>query len=256
MKTSALLAVILAACQIEPPHKPLDPGDAKSLAEHAIYNTRTQKSYRTRFSAVIAAPQGDSLRYEGDTVWVFPGVIYIHYTATGGDEKNIVRAGETKGMPNVWAYHRLAGGWFTGDEMGMPGAARGIQNPDEVLSVLGRNPASAKLKEARVVEMAFKGEDIEKIMKEQAQQGAFDWKESSATIDLHVDEETRLRQFVCKANLVSTDPNVQGRVSYTATVDVVSYNTETRLDFQFENRPLPLDETIRKAIEEALKPGK
>lgn len=260
MKTLALaLLAAAAACQVAPAEKParaLDPQDPKSLAEHAAYNTRTQSSYRTKFSARIAAPQGDPIDYKGASVWVSPGVLYIHYTASGGDLKNIVRAETAKGQPNVWVHHEAAG-WVTAEEIGSPGLGKGIQNPDEVLAVLGRHLGAARLLRSGVVEIAFAGEDIEKIMKEQAQRGAFDWKQSTATVELHVDAQTRLAKFTCEASLRSTDPNVKGAVRYSATVEVESYNAETEMKFLDEKKKeIPLDPEIRKAIETAKKEKK
>ena len=74
----------------------------------------------SKFKARLTPPQGDALDYNGQCVWVSPGVLYIHYTASGGDEKNIVRVGN-----QVWVYHPLVG-WVTSDEAGMPGAGRGV----------------------------------------------------------------------------------------------------------------------------------
>src|SRR6187431_1380670 len=160
--------------QIAPPVKPaadFDPASAKSVVEHVAYNTRTSKSYEAAWKARLTVPRSDPLDYTGRCVWVRPGVLYSHYTASGGDDKKIVLAGPGK----VWVHNALVG-WVTADEAGIPGAGRGIQNPDEALAVISRNPASAKLVQPGVVELAFEGADIERIMKEQAQQGAFDWK--------------------------------------------------------------------------------
>src|SRR5215470_3530682 len=144
MKTLTLLALGFAAChQGTLPGKPakdLDPNDPKSVAEHAAYNTRAQKSYETKFKARLTPPQGDALDYVGRCVWVSPGVLYIHYTASGGYDKNIVRVGS-----QVWVYDSLVG-WATSDEAGMPGAGRGVQNPDDVLSVVAKHAGAAKLR--------------------------------------------------------------------------------------------------------------
>src|SRR5437773_7897591 len=129
MTSITLFSLLLLACQGDPPAKPakdLDPKDARSVLDYAAFNTRTQKSYETRFKARLTTT-GAPLDYEGQCVWVYPGVLFVHYTASGGDEKMIVRAGDKF----VWVWSALAG-WVTADEIGMPGAGRGIQNPDEV----------------------------------------------------------------------------------------------------------------------------
>ena len=252
MKSFALVA-LLAACQ-GAPEKPLrdfDPKGPKSVAEHLAYNTRTQKSYATKFKARLTPPQGDALDYTGQCVWVAPGVLYTHYTASGGDEKNIVRVGN-----QVWIHHSLVG-WVTSDEAGMPGAGRGVQNPDDVLSVLARHAGAARLRQPGLVDLTFAGEDIEKIMKDQSQSGAFEWKESSAAVELLADPDTRLKRFSCQATLKPGDPKVNGVVKYSAEVEASGYNGATELKFvDGEKKEIKLSGDIRKAIETLLKEKK
>lgn len=247
MKCFALIA--LAACQVQPPSKPakaLDPKDPKSVAEHAIYNTRSQSSYETRFKARVAPPKGSALEYTGQSVWVAPGVLYIHYTDSGGGFQNIVRVRE-----KAWAYH-LLGGWATAEELNLPSAGRGIQNPDEVLDVLSQHLAGAKLAAPNVVEFSFAGQDIEKIMREQAKKGAFDWKESQATVRLDVDGDTRIKKLSCEASLKSTDPAVAGKVAYAAQVDVTTFNGAKELAFQDDaKQPVELTQEMIQAIRSA-----
>jgi len=251
MKSITLLSLLLMAPQGGPPAKPgkdLDPKDARSVLEHAAYNTRTQKSYETRFKARLTTT-GAPLDYEGQCVWVYPGVLFVHYTASGGDEKMIVRAGDKE----TWVWSALAG-WVTKDEIGMPGAGRGIQNPDEVLAVLAHNSGSAKLTKPGNVELAFSGGDIERIMKEQASKGAFIWAESSASLELIADSETRLQKFTCDATLKSSDPNVKTPIRYTAEVSLAGYNGARDLKFLDEKkREIPLTNDMKAKIDSVLK---
>lgn len=243
---------LFLALQIAPPEKPtteFDPRNAASVVQHVAYNTRTSKSYEAGWKARLQVPRSDPLDYDGRCVWVRPGVLFSHYTASGGDEKKIVLAGPGK----AWVHHSLVG-WVTADEAGIPGAGRGIQNPDEALAVLSRNPSIAKLVQPGVVELAFEGADIERIMKEQAQQGAFDWKKSKATLTLTADAQRRLKTLVCKATLVSADPKVQGEVTYDATIDVAGYEQATSLTFVDEKKkPIPLSKKIADSIQTVLK---
>ena len=251
-----LMAAASWACQAKPPEKPagdLDPRDPKSLAGHAIYNTRT-RSYRAAFTARLAAPQGDPIDYRGTSLRIYPGVLYIHYTATGGDLKNIVRVDPAGGPPSVWVWHEGLGDWVTPEEIGSPGIGRGIQNPDEVLDVLSRNLEGARLKEPGVVALEFAGEAIERVMKDQARKDAFDWKRSNASFEFHADARTRLKKLVCRASLQSADPNVQGVVAYSAEVRVESFEPEREMKFFDEDRKeIRLREDIRKAIAGTLK---
>lgn len=252
MKSLLLLSLLLMACQGTPPAKPaqeLDPKDPRSVVEHAAYATRTLGSYETKFKARLTTT-GAPLDYEGRCVWVNPGVLYVHYTASGGDEKMILRAGDR----SVWVYHPLVGSWVTADEAGMAGAGRGIQNPDEVLAVLARHTGTAKFQKPGVVEMAFSGDDIEKIMKEQASKGSFDWKESNARLELAVGPDNRLERFSCDATLKPSDPAVKGSVRYTAEVTVVGSNGARDLKFLDEKkREIPLLPEMKAKIESVLK---
>jgi hypothetical protein len=249
MEWSALFVVIL--CQGNPPARELDPQNPHSLTEHAVYNTRSRKSYETRFKARLAVPNSAPLDYDGECVWVSPAVLYVHYTASGGDDKKIVRAGD-----EAWVYHSLVG-WVTDDEAGMTGAGRGIQNPDELLSVLARHSGSAKLRQPGVVEILLSGDAIESIMKGQVQQGSFDWKGSNATIELTVDGQNQIRKFTCDATLKSANPQVSGLVKYTGQVDLTDTDKAVELTFHDEKKKvIPLDNPIQEAIHKVLKEKK
>jgi hypothetical protein len=252
MKSLILSSVMLMACQAEPPARPskdVDPKDPRSVLEHAAYNTRTQQSYETTFKARLTT-SGAPLDYDGRCVWVRPGVLFVHYTASGGDEKMIVRTGPD----DAWVYHSIAGEWATAAQVAMPGAGRGIQNPDEVLAVIARHTGSAKLIKPGEVELSFSGEDIEKIMKEQASKGSFVWKESSATLVLTVDADNRLQNFTCDATLQPTDPQIKGKVRYTAEVKLVAYNGARDIKFLDEKkREIPLTSEMKAKIASVLK---
>jgi hypothetical protein len=254
MNSLTISSLLLLLCQTEPPVKPakaLDPKDPHSVLEHAAYNTRTQKSYETTFKATLATG-GAPLNYDGRCVWDAPGVLFVHYTASGGEEKMIVRTGP--GPEDAWVYHTLAEAWATAAQVQMPGAGRGIQNPDEVLAVISRQSGSAKLIKPGVVELSFSGEDIEKVMKEQASKGSFVWNQSSATLVLTVDAENRLQNFTCDATLQPTDPQIKGKVRYTAEVTLVGYNGARDIKFLDEKkREIPLTPEMKAKIGSVLK---
>jgi len=245
--------LMLAACQVQPPTKPdksLDPKDPGSVVKHAVFNTRSQKSYETTFKATLTAPNANPIDYTGNSVWVSPSVLFIDYTAVGGDHKKGVRAG----AKDCWIWHSVAEQWVTAEEAGLHSFARGLQNPDEVLAVLGRHTGSAKLLESGAVQITLSGQDIETIMREQSQSGAFDWAKSTATVVLLTDAESRLKQFKVDASLTSTDPNVKGEVKYTGQVDVIAFNGARTLKFTDDkNVEIPLDKDIQTAIDRETK---
>lgn len=253
MKSLSLYTLMLLACQGVPPAKPakdLDPKDGRSVLEYAAFNTRSQPSYETKFKAKLTT-SGAPLDYNGRCVWVNPGVVYVHYTASGGDEKMIVRANN-----DVWVYNPLVG-WVTADEAAMPGAGRGIQNPDEVLAILAANSGFAKLAKAGIVEMPLTGVAIANIMKGQANQNAFNWPNSKADLGLTVDADNRLQTFTCDATLDAIGAGANGgnaTVKYTGEVSLVGYNGAREIKFLDEKkREIPLLPEMKSKIESVLK---
>lgn len=246
---SALLLFLASQAAPQKPAGDFDPQDARSVLEHVTYATRTSKSYEASWKARLAVPRSDPLDYTGRCVWVRPGVLFSHYTASGGDEKKIVLAGPGK----AWVHNDLVG-WVTADEAGIPGAGRGIQNPDEALAVIAKNPGDAKLVGPGAVEITFGGPQIAQIMKDQAQQGAFDWPKCRATLSLTSDAQRRLKSLRCQATLVSADPKAQGEVTYDATIDVLGYDQASELTFLDEKKKaISLSPKIKTQIENALK---
>lgn len=214
--------------------------DAQKQSQSAIEKARSSQSYHTKFKAVIEAPGSDPLKIEGESVWVSPGVLYIQYTGSGGDEKRIIRVGN-----KVWIYHEFLEDWVTAEEMGTPGAGRGVQNPDDVLGVLLKHVDKARA-DGNAFALDFKGTDIEKIMKEQASQGTFDWKNSKALAKIFV-EKGALKRFTSQAELVSLEENLKGKVvKYSAEVEILNYDTDKSLSFTV------LEETTKKKVPVAI----
>jgi hypothetical protein len=237
-----MLAAVLAVA-IDPPVKPVaefDPRDPKSIVDHAIFNTRTQKCYETIYTARLATTAG-AIDYKGRSVWVAPGVLYLHFTATGKDEQKIIRAGEK----DVWVYHSL-GGWGSDAELGKVGYARGIQNPDEVLGVLAKHTETGvKQLKPGTLAVSFNGQAIARILQGQFQ-GGINPATSSAAVHLEVDDSIRIRKL-------TFDATVNGTNRYTSEVTVVAYNDATELKFTDEkNQPLQLLPEMKDRIDSVL----
>src|SRR5262249_8000916 len=153
-----------------------------------------------------------------------------------------------------WVPLPRVGGGARPEEIGWPGAGRATQTPDDFPAVIARHSGAASLVKPGDVEMSFGGEDIEKIMKEQASKDSFDWKESSAKLGLSVDAETRLRQFTCDATLKSTNPNVKGSAHYTAEVTLVAYDGARDLKLlDAKKRGIPVSKVMKGKIGSVLK---
>ncbi len=246
----AIVAVIVAGCSMQAAQ------DAPKAAKDAIEKVAASSSYKVKFTATIKTPNSDPLVLNGETVRLKGGVLYIHYKASGGDEKRIIRVGE-----EVWLYHDLAEEWVSAAEAANPGAGRGVQNPEEVLGVVVKHLEKAAFAAGgKQVDLKIDGTDIEKIMKEQANQGAMNYKESSAEVSLGLAADGRISKFTCAAHLASTDPALKGqKVEYIATVEVQSYDTEKDLKFTIPDpktkKPVELavPDEIKKKIEKAIK---
>lgn len=210
--------------------------DPKEKLRKAIGKVREQKNYRVKYKAVIKVPNSDPMVIDGTSVWVSPGVVYVHYRASGGDEKRIIRVGN-----EVWIYHEFLEDWVTAEEMGNKGAGRGVQNPEEVLAVVQKHAEAVEAageekvgkRSADAYGVKMTGPEIESIMKEQATAGTFDWKSSKASAKILVDKKDGLiYKFSSVADLKSTDPNVSGMVRYTAEVEVLSYGGAASYTFK------------------------
>ena len=137
-------SVALAAAMVAGLMNPAQQGgDAVEKTKAAVEKTRSQKSYRVSFDAVVRVPDSDPMKINGETVWVAPGVLFTQYTASGGETVRLLRLGE-----KVWLYHMLAEEWLSAEESGKPGAGRGMQNPDEVLSTVMKAADKAPLIES------------------------------------------------------------------------------------------------------------
>lgn len=230
--------------------------DARKTAESAVAKTRASSSYEVVFKATIKTPNSDPMVLEGRTVWVKPGVLYIHSTASGGDEKRIVRVGD-----RVYLYYEQVEDWVDAAEAGQSGAGRGIQNPDEVLAVLaGQLEKAAFAAERKGIRLSLAGADLEKVMKEQANRGSFDWASSNAEVLLELSPDGRLSRFTTTAQLASSDPALAGKkVDYSAVVEIASYERERELKFTLtdpktkQTRPLEIPENLRLLIDLELK---
>lgn len=242
---------ILTACQGGAPPKPaqpLDPKNATSLLDHAIHNTRSQTSYETTFQSRAQKAGSAPIDYKGSAVWVAPQVLYVQYTASGGDHKKIVRAGDS-----AWVYHTLVDDWVSDAEAGMAGAGKGIQNPDDILAAAVGHTAEAKLVEPGLAELKFTGQTLAKILKGQGNVNDLDWDKSSATLRIRVDDQTRVKQLTVDA-VLQTKGEKPESLTYTAQVDVAGYGGARELIFEDEKkRPVPLSKEIQGAIQKVMK---
>ncbi|MBI2930493.1 MAG: hypothetical protein HYY16_02485 [Planctomycetes bacterium] len=232
------------------------PQEAAQRAKTAIENVRRQKSYRTEFTAKIKAPDTDALELKGEGLWVAGGILFIDYRASGGEHKRIVRVGD-----RAWIYHEMGEEWVPPEQVGMDGAGRGVQNPDEMLAVLVDHlkgavfgaPAAVGGQACDVVEVRLAGADIEKMMKDQAQDASFDWMNSSAQAKAYVGAADGLIwRISTSAELASADPNIKGQiVRYDADVTVLDYNATYAMHFieKTSKKEIGLDPAILEAVE-------
>ena len=244
----SLMVATLTLFQPEPAVKPaqaLDPTSAPSVLEHALFNTRSQKSYETSYAAKLVTPL-QAIDYQGRCVWVAPDVLYVHFRSSGNNEQKIVRAGEK----HVWVHHAFHGQWFTADDFGDAGAGRGVQNPDEVLRVLAKHTAGATFLKSGALEATFTGHDLASILKAHGMKGVIDPQASSARVELTVDDKTRIRKLTCEATVVTA---ANEKIRYTTDLSISAYNGATEIVFTDEKkRPIPLDREMKDRIDAIL----
>lgn len=225
----------------------------------AIRKVRSQNSYKGTFKAEIRLPNSDPFRLSGTSVWSAPGILFIELSGSGGQEKQIVRVGDES-----WTYHTVIEDWVTTDEVGDSGAAKGVQNPDEVLGVLlkyadkGERVADPKTPAGvTLYRLKASGQDVRKVMEEQSLDlDRFQWDKSTVEVRFFIRDSDQLITGVeTNAELILDDPDFKGeKATYHAEVEVVSYNVEKELIFRTHEdkgvfREIPLSPKIRKKIE-------
>jgi len=230
--------LLWGALQVAQPGRPLDPKDARSLAEHVLYNTRSQRDYMTCIKSRLKAPGGDAFERQGTCVWTSSGLLAINSTGSGGEETCVVRAGEL-----VWI--RTLGLWLRAEEAGRVGAGRGIENPDEVLTALGRHLDKARTAAGGGVEFTFAGEDLVKIA---AAFGEFDPAKSTVTLCLEPDSDMRVRNIGVSASLQPADSKA-APIAFTASIEVTGYNKQAPIRaVDGKGKEIPYSQVILDAI--------
>lgn len=232
--------ILCAALQVAKPEKPLDAKDASSVVEHAVYNTRSQKDYETAFTSRMTPAGGAAFERQGTCLWMAPGLLSLHYTGSGREEMNVIRAGR-----EVWVY-RLDE-WETAEEAGKDGAGRGIQNPDEVLAVLSRHAARAKFDAKGEIDLEIPGADLVKILNNPG----VDPLKSSLTVHVTKDKDLRVKSLTLKASVTFKDPGTPA-AAYEGRVDVTGFNGAKPIQaVDAKGTVIPLAEKVRRSIEAA-----
>ncbi len=113
-------------------------------AADAILKTRAEPGYEVSFEAVVKVP-GAQFTRKGAGRRCGPGVLILEYEEVGGKQVRAVRAGNRS-----WVYAPIQDEWMAPDEAGEVGVTYGLQNPDEVLRLLGEEAALAVPKGAEL----------------------------------------------------------------------------------------------------------
>jgi len=234
-----LSLILCAALQAAKPEKPLDPKDPASVVEHAVYNTRSQKNYETAFTSRMKATGSDAFERQGTCLWMAPGLLSLHYTGSGREEMNVIRAGR-----DVWVYQ---GEWLTAEEAFKDGAGRGIQNPDEVMAVLSQHASRAKFDAKGEIDLEIPGADLVKIINNPE----VDPLKSSLTVHVEKDKDLRVKSLTLKASVTFKDPGSPA-AAYEGRVDVTAFNGAKPIQaVDAKGTVIPLTEKVRTSIEAA-----
>ncbi len=242
-------AVLLAALPVQ---------DGPAAVRAAVEKTRAQKSYTASFTGEVRIPKSDPLQLKGEMVWVTPGVLFLSYTASGGDEVRVVRVGEP-----AWLFHLVVEDWVPAEEAGKPGVGRGMQNPDEVLSALlkvaDRAKAGGREKAGGVDcdrhDLALGGADLEDVMKNMANRDSFKFAESSGAIQVWTGADGRVRKLDLSAKLASKDDALKGQLAtIQGGVEVRAFDHDYSIDFSMmdpatkKKTPIVLSKEVADAI--------
>jgi hypothetical protein len=212
-------------------------GDAAARTKATVEKTRSQRSYSVKFLATISVPDSTPMELDGETLWVTGGVLFTQYKAPGGEVVQLMRLGE-----KVWIYDELIPDWIPAEQVGKPGAGRGIQNPDEVLQTIlkATDQAVAAGKDAGgdIFEIKLEGPQLQKVLRQQAADGTMDLAASAGTVKLVVNPADGLMyRLEVSAQVASTDPNLKGKkVGYSANVSLKSYNKDFTFEFTQTDR--------------------
>ena len=213
-----------------------------------------EKSIRIKYKAVLNAPNSDPMVYEGTSLWVSPGIVYVHYKASGGDEKMIVRVGR-----EVWLYHEFANDWITAEEAADKGAGSGVQNVEAVLLVLRGFEGKVESEDGGTCLVSeVRGEELQKMMKEHSIDETFSWDNSSASATVNLSKENGLiEKCSFAAELVKEKDDkggIAGTLKYEAEVTVEEYGGPEEYRFEMKDeRGQPVRLKLSSEIERAKK---
>jgi|ERR1041384_6312130 hypothetical protein len=239
-----MTSLLLLALQLAKPEKPLDPKDASSVADHVIFNTRSQERYEIAFTSTLSVPGTQAFERKGSCVWVSPGILCMQYTGSGGEDMKVIRAGS-----RIWVY--CLDQWATDEEAGKVGAGRGLQNPDQVLELLSKRADKCRFAKDGL-EFTFTGKDLGALLGNQTD---IEFDKSSSKVTVEVDGDNRLKKLKMNSTLLPKDSkNPSGTCD--ATIDVLSFNGKMPLKVvNSKGREIPFSVTIQQAIE-AISPKK
>jgi hypothetical protein len=241
------LAITLAlAFQVAGPVKPagpLDPKEARSVAEHAIYATRTQERYETTFKVHATLAEGE-LDYEGKNLVVGPGILREQYSGSGDRDVRAIRVGES-----VWAYDRTLRDWVNTKESNESSFARGFENPEEVLLLLSRNLQGATFGAGGAPELSLTGKTLGSLLKANPAFGSVDPDQSHLEVRLEIDTAGRLQALHMTGKFLATVDGKTVKTKYSAEVHVTAYNGKGPLQFLDEKgMPMPFSAEITEAL--------
>jgi len=240
----ALLAALQVAAPVKPA-KPLDSKDARSVAEHAIYATRTQQRYETAFK-IHKNVGGTDIDYEGTSLTVGQGILIERYLVTGGREVSAVRAGK---VVWIWVEAGKESQWVSTDESGDSDIARGEQNPEEVLAILAANLNETAFDAKGVPELRLTGKALAAVLRANPALDGVDPEKSRLAVRFDLDKSGRLDKLTMSGELERT---VEGKVlkaSYAADVRMTSYNGKGAIQVtDAKGKPLPLNDPIEESL--------
>jgi hypothetical protein len=141
--------------------------------------------------------------------------------------------------------------WVDTRETQDPSAARGLQNPHEVLELMAANADAAvdrgEQNGRRVLELSLQGDQLRKFLKDYLSDMERDvkWKDSKSSARLELDPKTLLP---LRVKFSADVESAKGKIRYDGEVVVESYGKEKSLRFEQDGMPIELTPDARKKL--------
>ncbi len=226
--------------------------DAPAKVATAIDKTRAPRSTTAKFRGEVVPPGGAKFEVKGDLVRVAPGILFLSYTGSGGDEIRALRVGKS-----AWAWDARSEGWGTAEEVGKPNVGRGLQDPDEFLGVLRglAHCATSARGDPTRYDAILGAKELEAMLEGLAPAEQFDLKNSKGSFAVVLGPEGRIRRVELSGHLAAHPDLKDPRAStFQGSIEFEAFERDYWLEFTLVDpatrkaEPVRLSDALADAI--------